>query len=100
MPESPAAEGARGSPLGSTVRCSGTQTSRLMPPKIMAASRHPNALISTCPRGQNTVLAKPPNSVSTAIARRWLVTKARVSTAKAGSYSVPAIATPSSAQTT
>ena len=68
-----------------------------MAPKITAVSRQPTALINACPRGQNTVLANPPNSVSTVMARRWWRVKARVSTANAGSYSVQAMATPSRA---
>jgi hypothetical protein len=51
-----------------------------------------------CVRGQNTVLARPPDKVSTVMPLRECSWKLAVITANAGSYSTVAIVKPSPTQ--
>ena len=60
--------------------------------------RQPTVSSRYCDSGQNTVLAKPPNSVSAVTARRYDAPAIWCSVANAGSYRHAAIATPASSQ--
>ena len=65
-----------------------------MAAKTSSAWRHPPELISQALNGKKTVLASPPKNVSVMMARRKSWGKRRVTTAKAGLYSVAAMPAP------
>ncbi len=78
--------------------CSGAKKRRLSDARTISDYRHPSADTIPCVRGQNTVLASPPASVSVVMAFRASLPNLAVITAKAGSYNTIAIVRPSPAQ--
>ena len=65
---------------------------------MASAPRQSSSTSTQATAGNDSVLAKPPTSVNAVMPSRYCAGKRLVSTLKAGSYSVIAIAAPSTAQ--
>ncbi|MBL0092033.1 MAG: hypothetical protein IPP50_06710 [Piscinibacter sp.] len=78
--------------------CSGATITSRTAPMTASAPRQSNSASSQATAGNDSVLAKPPTSVSEVMPWRYCAAKRLVSTLKAGSYNVIAIEAPSSTQ--